>query len=186
MGRALAIPHVPGLLIVPDIITPERELALVAWIETLPAAPTRVRHRVDLYGTGAFVGIYGVGRKLGAIPAFLFELAAELESRVWDGSTSRCLPDAVTISEYLPGQSLGLHVDHATAGPTIMGLSLLGDCIVRFQRGDDHPDNVFETLYPRRALMLMTGPCRSLPWQHEILPVHERRMSIVFRRASSG
>lgn len=111
------------------------------------------------------------GRICDEIPRILYDMAVLLGIEH---------PDAISVSEYLPGQGVGMHVDRAEAGPTIIGVSLLGAGVLRFQRDDERAIDID---YPRRAMMVMEGECRSLPWQHELLPVKERRISIVFRRA---
>jgi alkylated DNA repair dioxygenase AlkB len=148
----------------------------VKWIERTAPAPAGGRTRLDLYGYGAFNRGYGSARRVSdAIPMMLGELASDLKR----GGYLEQLPDAITVSEYLPGQELGMHVDRIEAGPIVVGVSLLGDCVMRVRHRFDEPIDVH---YPARDLMRMADPCRSEPWRHAILPVTERRISIVFRR----
>jgi hypothetical protein len=155
-------------------IAPKLENELASWIASRPAEPTRSRHRLELWGTGPFIATYGAGRRMGNIPprGILADLAYELKCET---------ADAITVSEYLPGQGVGRHVDREQAGPVIVSVALLSDAVLRFHCGLEPPVDV---RYPRRGVMRMVDPVRSLPWEHELLPVIERRISIVFRRSS--
>eukprot|EP00698_Gefionella_okellyi_P003990 TRINITY_DN13699_c0_g1_i1.p1 TRINITY_DN13699_c0_g1~~TRINITY_DN13699_c0_g1_i1.p1 ORF type:complete len:234 (+),score=43.84 TRINITY_DN13699_c0_g1_i1:75-776(+) len=84
------------------------------------------------------------------------------------------------------------HVDSVKfSGPTLCGLSLLSDCIMRLR----HPtvtSEYVELLLRARSLYVLTGPAR-YEWAHEILPGEEqlfdgrepvrrgRRISLLFR-----
>ena len=175
MGRAL----IPGLAIVPDAITPEREAGLVAWIERIHPQSFGGRRRLDLYGDGPFVRTSGGRVVSGIIPPYLAQLALEIYG---EGCT------AITVSEYLPGQGVREHIDRPEAGPVIRTLALLSDAdlVFRKQVGAPPGAQIFERFsvpFPQRSLMQMRDPCRSSPWTHELLPVAHRRMSIAFRGA---
>jgi hypothetical protein len=169
---------VPGLSLHPDVIDADRELALAAWVGELAPAPASGRHRIDLYGRGAFNEGYSGGRRVSdQIPTILDELARDLIG----ARMLEMAPDQVTVSEYLPGQGVGPHADRIEGGPVITGVALLADATMRLVCGTDPP---LDLRYPRRAALRMEGPCRFYPWLHQILPVTLRRISIVFRRAA--
>lgn len=168
MGRALA----RGIVVTPNAISEALERELVTYVCRVAAEPTcSKRARIDLYGDGAFNDGYGSGRRMGPIPEILLALGRQI------GAPD---PDAVTVSEYTPGQGVGAHIDRREAGPVIIGCALLADSVLRFC---DRTGATCDVAYPRRGALRMADPMRSAPWTHELLPVASRRISIVFRRA---
>ena len=85
----------------------------------------------------------------------------------------------VLLTEYSPGAGIGRHRDAPMFG-VVAGVSLLGACRFRFERGKG-PERVTRalTLAPRSAYLL-TGETRAL-WSHSIPPTKERRYSVTFR-----
>lgn len=173
---------ISGLLFYDDAIDARREAGLVRWVDDLPPAPTSPsRHRIDLYGHGPFNAGYGSARLVSdRIPVVLAELAGELRR----AGVLLPEPDAVTVSEYLPGQGVAPHTDRPEAGPVIVGVSLLADATVDFVRDAGEGATLsMGFVYPRRSVMRMEGECRSDRWRHAIRPVTARRISIVYRRS---
>jgi alkylated DNA repair dioxygenase AlkB len=85
----------------------------------------------------------------------------------------------VLVTEYPPGAGIGWHRDAPMFG-VVAGISLLGACRFRFQRGKAERRQTYAfTLEPRSAYVL-TGAARS-EWQHSIPPTKTLRYSVTFR-----
>jgi alkylated DNA repair protein (DNA oxidative demethylase) len=83
------------------------------------------------------------------------------------------------VLEYPPGATIGWHRDAPPFG-TIIGISLLSPCRLRFRRGKvRHWETTELTLEPRSAYVL-SGAARN-QWQHSVPAVKELRYSITFR-----
>jgi DNA oxidative demethylase len=115
------------------------------------------------------------------IPDFLLPL----RDRV--GSLVGVAPDAlveVLLTEYRPGAGIGWHRDAAMFG-VVAGVSLLGACRFRFERGNgDERETRGVTLAPRSAYLL-SGEARAT-WRHCIPPTKELRYSVTFRTLLPG
>jgi alkylated DNA repair dioxygenase AlkB len=84
------------------------------------------------------------------------------------------------VTRYPPAATIGWHRDAPPFGPTIVGVSLLAPCRMRFQRKLEGTRYVHEqTLEPRSAYVL-AGTARSA-WEHHIPPTKELRYSLTFR-----
>jgi alkylated DNA repair dioxygenase AlkB len=83
------------------------------------------------------------------------------------------------ITEYQPGAAIGWHRDAPPFG-IVAGISIGGQCRMRFQRGSGANRVTAAVLLPSRSIYLLTGAARS-EWQHTIPPVRELRYSITFR-----
>jgi alkylated DNA repair protein (DNA oxidative demethylase) len=84
------------------------------------------------------------------------------------------------VSRYPPGAGIGWHRDVPIFGPTIVGVSLLSPCRMRFQRRLGDVRYIHDmTLEPRSAYVL-GGRARSA-WQHSIPKAEGLRYSITFR-----
>lgn len=86
----------------------------------------------------------------------------------------------VLISQYAPGAGIGWHRDAPMFGPKVVGISLLGNCRLRFQRKRGNVRDLFECLLEPRSAYLLSGEAR-LMWQHSIPETKALRYSITFR-----
>lgn len=86
-------------------------------------------------------------------------------------------PFGVAINEYQKGQKIGPHIDKPVSGPIVSILSLNSDATMIFKRKGQ--DDIIQELYPR-SIIQMSGDIRD-NWTHEILPVKDFRVSIIFR-----
>ena len=85
----------------------------------------------------------------------------------------------VLLTEYSPGAGIGWHRDAPMFG-VVAGVSLLGACRFRFERGKgEERETRAVTLAPRSAYLL-TGEARAA-WRHCIPPAKELRYSVTFR-----
>jgi alkylated DNA repair dioxygenase AlkB len=99
-------------------------------------------------------------------------------------------PDQLIVNEYEPGQGIIPHVDRTHCfGDTILGVSLLSDCVIRF-RHVKTLEKRYIHLKPR-SVMVMQRESR-YEWSHGINPVlsdmiegkkveRQRRISLTFR-----
>ena len=93
-------------------------------------------------------------------------------------------PIEVNILEYLEskGSNIMPHFDDFWIwGERILGLNLVSDCVMQFQRADGD-ERVIEVPIPRRSLYVMSGKSRN-EWQHgiEAKDVDGRRMVVTIR-----
>jgi alkylated DNA repair dioxygenase AlkB len=168
-----------GLTILPDFITAAEEQDLLAGIAQTadlakPAMGNRqgremYRNSIQRFGCNK---IYPGNHISKSIPAYFEPVIAKLLA----AQLLRGQPDAITVNEYLTGQSIQPHIDSKDAGPVITVLSLLSDATMLFELGAQD----FTVELPARCLTQMRGVIRA-DWQHSILPVNSRRYSIVFR-----
>jgi alkylated DNA repair dioxygenase AlkB len=86
------------------------------------------------------------------------------------------------LTEYPPGAVINWHRD-APPFKTIIGISLLEDCVFKFRPHDKAQQtrkSVISLPVARRSLYVIDGPARS-DWQHSIAPVKATRYSITLR-----
>jgi alkylated DNA repair dioxygenase AlkB len=89
-------------------------------------------------------------------------------------------PDSVSINEYCIGNRIAAHIDSLASGEIISVLSLLSDATMVFS--NDFQD--FTLNIPRLSLVQMRNEIR-YKWKHAILPVSNKRYSIVFRKGTT-
>lgn len=85
-------------------------------------------------------------------------------------------PISISINEYLAGNCISAHIDSLASGPIITILSLLSEATMVFSKSQDR----FSIIVPGRSLIQIKSDLR-YKWKHEILPVKNKRYSIVFR-----
>jgi alkylated DNA repair dioxygenase AlkB len=166
-----------GLVVIPEFVTRDHEDAVVSLLDANKSAPGRDRNRILRYGSGVRASHYTSGVVFADIPG---ELEAIGDLLIAQGLVDHH-QNAITINEYLPGQGLGFHTDAEQAGGVVSIVGLVADAQIAFRRWDI--PGVHELTFARRSLVQISGPCRWNPWQHAILPVTERRISIVYRCA---
>ena len=174
------IPGIPGLAYLRNYITPYEEAELAAAIDTDPWDTSWERRR-QYYGAT-------YGRDAGPVrpvPAWGRALAQRMHR---DGISARVF-DQMLVNEYLPGQGIALHHDHAPFDRTVVSLSLLSPCIMDFRNPKDGRRE--SLLLEPRSLLVLSDDAR-YEWQHGIarrkndrwqglvIP-RERRLSVTFR-----
>lgn len=88
--------------------------------------------------------------------------------------------EEILVLEYQPGATIGWHRDAPAFGSTVVGVSLLSACRMRFRRRvGDAWETYQQELEPRSGYVL-GGPARST-WQHSVPPTPSLRYSITFR-----
>jgi alkylated DNA repair dioxygenase AlkB len=169
-----------------NFLSVEEERSLLTPLEALPYAEIRM-HGVVAKRRAAHYGMdYSYQSAAVApgepIPQFLLSLrhkvAALAERRAEEFAE-------VLVTEYPPGAGIGWHRD-APAFELIVGVSLLGACVMQFRPWPVLPTTdrrrqkpLALTLEPRSAYIIR-GESRT-SWQHHIPAGRERRYSITFR-----
>ena len=160
------IPEVSGLCIFDNFLTVE-EQANCVW--RVDAANDQWRHdlsrRVQHYGWWYDYKAHAItpDMNIGALPECLAKLAHKLNQET--GLFER-VPEQVIVNEYLPGQGIAMHTDHAGFGPIVCTISLLNDWEMDFSRDGKHK---LPALLKRGSCVLLTGNAR-FRWSHGIAP----------------
>ncbi|OLB98683.1 MAG: alpha-ketoglutarate-dependent dioxygenase AlkB [Candidatus Rokubacteria bacterium 13_1_40CM_68_15] len=84
------------------------------------------------------------------------------------------------VTEYPAGAGIGWHRDALQFGPVVVGVSLLGACRFRFQRGQGTARETYALSVEPRSAYVLGGAARSA-WQHAISPTKTLRYSVTFR-----
>lgn len=92
-----------------------------------------------------------------------------------EGKLEQCL-----ISYYPPKATIGWHKDVMVFGSKVIGLSLLNECLMRFQKKDNEVRKVYEMRLDPGSLYVLDGESR-YKWEHSIPPLKDERYSITFR-----
>lgn len=88
-------------------------------------------------------------------------------------------PNSVSINEYCIGNGIAPHIDSLNSGKIITVLSLMSDAIMVFSNEFQE----FSIKIPRLSITQMKDEIR-YKWKHSVLPVKEKRYSIVFRNGN--
>ena len=166
-----------GLLLYPEFITETEEAdALAAIARYMPKQVKNVTSR------NAIVR-FGCNRPFKNVKSLIIpEPFARLCEQLAAAQHTPTAPDAVTINEYYPKQTIGPHIDPPQCGPVISVLSLAAPATMIFTKDKEPPLTV---LLPPRSLVQMRDIIR-YDWRHEIQPVTARRYSVVFRCSEAG
>lgn len=84
------------------------------------------------------------------------------------------------VTRYPAGAGIGWHRDAPMFGPTVIGVSLLSACRMRFQRGKGEERRVYDLELEPRSAYVLAGASRS-SWQHSIPAARNLRYSVTFR-----
>jgi alkylated DNA repair dioxygenase AlkB len=173
-------PAVPGLLLLPNAVTPAEERALEARIDAEPLAPFQFgqwegKRLTTHYGSG-----YDFSRQRVAeappLPDWLLELRDGLAPQV--GRDPEPFQAALLI-RYDPGAGIGWHRDRPQYGEVI-GLSLGTVSTLRLRRRTACGFERRKLVLPPRSLYRLSGEVRDA-WEHSIAPLAVTRHSITFR-----
>ncbi len=188
LSVAVELPE--GFLYRSEFISPEQERALIDEISRVPFSEVKM-HGVVARRRTAHFGLnyeYESWRLTPGppVPEFLQPLRLRL-GELTDSNPAEFVE--VLLTEYQPGAGIGWHRD-ARAFGIVVGISLLGECRMRFRIPPSPSGQTSEALgkktksieqllEPRSAYVLQ-GPARSV-WQHSIPPAKSLRYSITFR-----
>jgi len=173
-------PCVPGLVLVPDAVTPDEEARLAAYIDAAPLQPFAFGQWRGKRLTAQYGSAYDFARgRLGEappLPDWLLTLRERLAPRVLVDPAEL---EAALLIRYDPGAGIGWHRDRPQYGE-VLGLSLGSDCIMRLRRRTPDGFERRKLALPARSLYLLSGEVR-WEWEHSIAPMAVMRRSITFR-----
>lgn len=176
-------PH--GLLLAPELITREHERALLGHLESLRWEPIVIRGQAARRTARHFgLGYDYESREPGPgepVPLWLEP------SRAAAAGLAGVRPDElveVLVQRYPPGSTIGWHRD-APAFGIVVGISLLGQARLRFQRGRRERRRTWEIPLAPRSGYVLAGEARRF-WEHSIPPTKELRYSITLRTLRSS
>jgi alkylated DNA repair protein (DNA oxidative demethylase) len=172
-----------GLSYRDDLITATEEAELLEHFGEVDVTPLVMRGVPSRRLTRAF----GVGYDFDSrgtvdiepVPEYLLGLRAR--AAAFSGVDPHSFVEAL-VSFYPPGATIGWHKDVLAFGGVVVGVSLGGACVMRFQRTAAGGERrVFEQPLAPRSAYVLTGAAR-WTWQHSIPPVAEDRWSVTFRQ----
>jgi len=175
---------VPGLLYLPDFLTPTEEADLVARIaafdrwETVAFHGRQAKRRSVSFGSE----YVATSRRLVAappIPDFLVPIR--------DRAASHAASDASLFTEviawrYAPSAGIGWHTDADVYGAVVLSVSLGAKCRFDLKR---EGYALHRLVLEPRSLVVIGGEAR-IAWKHRIPPVRQGRYSITFRSIAPG
>jgi len=170
----------PGFSYHPAILDEAEERELAGHLEALDFAAVTMRGTVARRRTKHFGWIYGYESWRitpgPPIPDFLDPVrrrAARLA-----GVRPEALVE-VLINAYPTGAGIGWHRDAPQFG-VVIGVSLLGECRLRFQRGRGAARQTRSVTIAPRSAYVLDGDAR-YAWQHSVPPTRALRYSVTFR-----
>jgi DNA oxidative demethylase len=174
----------PGLLYRPDFLTEAEESALVPHVQAFDFATVEMRGQVARRRSAHYGWVYGYeswriepGPSIPDILLPLRDRAAALAGLAPDELVE------VLATEYPPGAGIGWHRDAPQFG-SVVGVSLLGTCRMRFRRGAGAARQTQALVLDPRSAYVFAGEAR-WQWQHSIPPIKALRYSVTFRTLRS-
>lgn len=178
------VPELPrGLVYRAEVLKADEETSLLHWCEGLATEPMVMhgvasRRRVRHFGVSYHADSRATA-PTDPIPDALLDLR-ERAALLAQVSRSSLVEALVTC--YPPGAGIGWHRDAPAFGPVVVGVSLGGDAVLRFQRRAAGGERrVFEQPLARRSAYVLAGSARAV-WQHSLPPVTDERWSVTFRQ----
>ena len=178
-----------GAVLLTDFVTAAEEERILLRISQNPWI-TELRRRVQHYGYRYDYARSAAPEPATPFPAWASAMADRMREHFADTTPVQCI-----VNEYRPGQTIGMHADHAQFGPVVASLSLAADWPMRFRprggqpyaRGALASDET--AVLPRRSLLVLSGPARHR-WMHGIAqpdstPRTATRVSATFRTLAS-
>jgi alkylated DNA repair protein (DNA oxidative demethylase) len=174
-------PGPPGWEYHPEFLSPPEEAELTREIERLPLAPVHM-HGVDSRRRVAHYGWHYGYESWDLEPApeppeFLHAVRCRAARLI--GVAPAELVEAL-VTSYPPDAGIGWHRDAPMFGPAVVGISLLGSCIMRFRPARHGGPSLYRVHLAPRSAYVLAGEARAR-WQHCISPVRGLRYSISFR-----
>lgn len=180
---APALPQ--GFTYHPDLLTEAEERELAGHLQGLDFAAVSMRGQVARRRTKHFGWIYGYEswRITPGPPIPQFLAAVRGRAAQLAGVAPEALVE-VLVNAYPAGAGIGWHRDAPQFG-VVIGVSLLSECRLRFQRGRGASrQTAAMTIAPRSAYVL-DGDAR-YEWQHCVPPTKALRYSVTFRTLVAG
>lgn len=158
-----------GLSILDDFITKEEESFILSHIEECPARSHKHRNSIKRYGSD-------LPYRSNMISAVIPDHLDIIGEKIFHSAILKSKPNSISINEYLPSQQITPHIDSPSSGDVIVVLSLLSEATMKFS----FKEKSFSVQLNPRSLVVMKNEIRK-KWMHSILPVENKRYSIVFR-----
>lgn len=182
-----------GLSLQLNVITPEKEAEIIAWLDKQTWS-TELSRRTQHYGYG-----YNY-RKKDLTPGP--PLTGPIKEIAEIFRTARLMnPEQCIVNEYTRNQGISPHVDNLGFGPIVIGLSIGEDTVMIFERSrPGQGSERFECFLPRRSVVMLSGPAR-YEWKHSIdklvtyidsngnkvtKPQDYRRISLTYREVAKN
>jgi len=173
-------PLVPGLLLVPEAITPSAESLLAAQIDAAPLKPFEFGQWRGKRLTAYYGSAYDFARgRLGEAPPLPGWLIALRERLAPLAGIDPAALEAALLIRYDPGAGIGWHRDRPQYDE-VFGLSLGAPCVLRLRRRTPDGFERRKVDLPPRSLYRLSGEVR-WEWEHSIAPLELVRRSITFR-----
>ena len=170
----------PGFSSRPDFVSIDEEQQLLGGLRALPFGDVKMRGQIARRRTVHFGWLYGYEswriEPGPPIPDFLLPLRERVA--VLAAVDADQLVEAL-LTEYPSGAGIGWHRDAPMFG-VVIGVSLLGACRFRFQRGAGEGRQTRSVILVPRSVYVLAGAAR-WQWQHSIPPAKEPRYSVTFR-----
>lgn len=160
------------LVFIEDFITEDDEKSLIENIQIYKLQNPKL---VANYGSNNYGSIY-FGERYKKEPLVFPDFIKKLCDKLITNELVIEYPFGVAINEYKKGQKIGPHIDKPISGPIVSILSLNSSATMVFKKDKE---SISQELLPR-SLIQMSGDIRD-NWTHEILPVKDLRISIIFR-----
>lgn len=183
LGPTVELPE--GMLYRPEFLTADEELSVLRCVRGIELHPY-VSHgqpslrRVRSFGMSHVAGAYDTGD---AEP-----WPAELDFLRGRGAALATVDaDAIVemlVTRYPAGAGIGWHRDLPVFGESVVGVSLLAGCTMRFRLGEGRDAPKRALTLERRSAYVLAGPAR-WEWRHHIAAVPEERWSVTMRTRRS-
>jgi alkylated DNA repair dioxygenase AlkB len=160
-----------GLLLVENFLTDNEEAEIVSKIPETKILKNSGRNSIRRYGSNI---PYKNQMESVDIPDYLDFIA----EKIVKSGLLFVKPNSISINEYIKGNFIPHHIDSQQNGPIITIVSLLSDAIMEFA----YKNNTEKIIIPRLSLIQLKDEIRH-KWTHSILPVQNKRYSIVFRNS---
>ncbi|WP_299458497.1 alpha-ketoglutarate-dependent dioxygenase AlkB [uncultured Microscilla sp.] len=172
------LPPIEGLKYVPDFVNKKEEKQLLKEIARATWEDLYVR-RVQQYG----YRYHFLKRTMDHVSTHtpLPGWAAQLTQAFLIRQYLNTLPDLLIVNEYKAGEGIKPHIDSPLLfGETILIVSLEADCIMELEPMPEVGQGKQALALAARSLLVMQGEVRH-HWQHSIVNVQKRRVSLTFR-----
>jgi alkylated DNA repair dioxygenase AlkB len=164
----------------PDILDEAEARELAGHLEGLDFAAVAMRGQVARRRAKHFGWVYGYESWRitpgPAIPDFLDAVRRRVAGLA--GVSPEALAE-VLVNAYPTGAGIGWHRDAPQFG-VVIGVSLLGECRLRFQRGRGSARQTRAVTIAPRSAYVLDGAARH-EWQHCVPPMKTLRYSVTFR-----
>jgi alkylated DNA repair dioxygenase AlkB len=161
------------LVFLDNFITTQEEQSIV---ESIIFYKQQNPKLVANYGSNNYGSIY-FGERYKKEPLVFPDFIKNLCDKLIDNKLVKEYPFGVAINEYQKGQKIGPHIDKPISGPIVTILSLNSNATMLFKKKGE--SDIVQEL-TSRSIIQMKGDIRD-NWTHEILPVKDLRISIIFR-----